>query len=199
LPEGANFGSLIHNDYRIKPDAEQERRAAVEAAHKAGKEIQYRRRADGPDWKPCSFPLWNWTHCDYRVAPVDPLAEIKSAFKAGKPVQAKHPGGQWHDISNRVFNGFDACTRQGSIFRLKPEPTLRPWTADEVPVGAVLRRKDDNRSRGLILGVNLRGVATTTTVVNELSRRSFQSLLDCAEHSLDGGKTWGPCGVEVTA
>jgi hypothetical protein len=198
LPEGANFGSLIHNDYRIKPDAEQERRAAVEAAHAKGAKIEFRRREDGAAWMNCSLPLWNWTHCDYRVAPVDPLAEIKAAHAAGKRVQAKHPGGTWHDVINPAYGAFDLHAKEGTLFRLRPEPTLRPWTADEVPVGAVLRdTKHENQKldRWLIVGCVLGKV-----IVCAGGEHSFDDLLkDDWEVSVDGGKTWGPCGVEVTS
>jgi hypothetical protein len=65
-------------------------------------------------------------------------------------------------------------------YRIKPTATLRPWTADEVPLGAWVRMKNLNMTRSMIVSVaafNL-GIA-------------FKEY----EHSIDGGKTWLPCGV----
>jgi hypothetical protein len=67
-----------------------------------------------------------------------------------------------------------------SAYRIKPTPVLRPWTADEVPLGAQMRRKTD-RHRFLI-----------GSVANDGSRKEW---LEHNEHSTDGGKTWHPCGV----
>lgn len=68
-------------------------------------------------------------------------------------------------------------------YQIKPTPVLRPWTADEVPLGAQVRSKSyhpDHRS-------------LITTSGNPMHR---EGLLNGYEHSLDGGKTWKPCGVE---
>lgn len=68
-------------------------------------------------------------------------------------------------------------------YRVKPEPKLRPWTEDEVPLGAQLRYKGDT-SRSLL------GITATDEIRKEwLAER---------EYSIDGGKTWLPCGVEET-
>lgn len=76
----------------------------------------------------------------------------------------------------------------GCDYRIKP--TLRPWTADEVPLGAWMRYKGNRQSiRILIVGNMERGLAGYNT------HWPYQSLLDEMEHSTDGGKTWLPCGV----
>jgi hypothetical protein len=61
-----------------------------------------------------------------------------------------------------------------------PDPTYRPWTADEVPLGAWMMRKKD-RHRFLI-----------GSVANDGSRKEW---LEQNEHSTDKGVTWLPCGV----
>ena len=66
-------------------------------------------------------------------------------------------------------------------YRIKPTPTLRPWTADEVPLGAWMRRGTDPKFRWLILNVG-----------NDDMRMDFYLK---NEHSTDLGKTWLPCGV----
>lgn len=67
-------------------------------------------------------------------------------------------------------------------YRIKPTKTLRPWTADEVPLGAWMRSKESNEPRFLI-----------TQTRDQYYRIQLMSEY---EHSLDGGKTWLPCGVE---
>jgi hypothetical protein len=72
------------------------------------------------------------------------------------------------------------------IYRIKPTPTFRPWTADEVPLGGQLRSKSyhpDHRSM-------------ITTSGNTILREGW---LNEYEHSTDGGKTWHPCGVTEEA
>jgi hypothetical protein len=62
-----------------------------------------------------------------------------------------------------------------------PDPTYRPWTADEVPLGAWMRFKLTPSKRHLIGSVS-----------EQVDRELW---LNQREHSTDGGKTWLPCGV----
>jgi hypothetical protein len=66
-------------------------------------------------------------------------------------------------------------------YRIKPTPTFRPWTADEVPLGAWMRMKSDREYRFLIS--------------NTESFSGREHWLKDFEHSIDGGKTWKECGV----
>ena len=66
-------------------------------------------------------------------------------------------------------------------YRIKPTATLRPWTADEVPLGAVVRYKTDPQRRFLLVNVE-----------NELGRLE---LLEKCEVSAGCGFKWLPCGV----
>lgn len=61
-----------------------------------------------------------------------------------------------------------------------PDPTYRPWTADEVPLGAWVRMKNMNNTRSMIVSA---------------SALNLEMLFQTYEHSTDGGKTWLPCGV----
>lgn len=80
-----------------------------------------------------------------------------------------------------------------TIIRRKPAPKWRAWKAEEVPVGALTRTRKDvnpnNPSRQIIDGEN--------GVVAFLCGCPYQmeALLRNREHSIDGGKTWHPCGV----
>ena len=65
-------------------------------------------------------------------------------------------------------------------YRIKPTATLRPWTADEVPLGAWMRSK----------GLEGRCIIVATETSDD---RAY--WLNAREHSTDGGKTWLPCGV----
>lgn len=66
-------------------------------------------------------------------------------------------------------------------YRIKPTAKLRPWTADEVPVGGQIRSKANTDYRMLIDRTANHGVR--------------EDWLKSYEHSTDGGKTWLPCGV----
>jgi len=66
-------------------------------------------------------------------------------------------------------------------YQIKPTPVLRPWTEDEVPLGAWMRFKIFPSTRLIISDVNW--------------SINFKQWLEEREHSLDGGKTWLPCGV----
>jgi hypothetical protein len=65
-------------------------------------------------------------------------------------------------------------------YRIKPTPTFRPWTSDEVPLGSIMRTK----------GLEGRCIIIDTETSDD---RSY--WLNAREHSTDGGKTWHPCGV----
>jgi hypothetical protein len=66
------------------------------------------------------------------------------------------------------------------MYHIKPTAKLRPWTADEVPLGSIMRTK----------GLEGRCIIIDTETSDD---RSY--WLNAREHSTDGGKTWLPCGV----
>ena len=66
-------------------------------------------------------------------------------------------------------------------YRIKPTPVLRPWTADEVPLGAWMRFKRNPQDRVLLGWVSVQA--------------DRDMWLHEREYSTDGGKTWLPCGV----
>ena len=98
---------------------------------------------------------------------------VMQAYVDGKEVESMYDG-KWAIIYVPRWNWDD------TKYRIKPTATLRPWTADEVPLGAWVRMKNLNMTRSMIVSVaafNL-GIA-------------FKEY----EHSIDGGKNWLPCGV----
>jgi len=119
--------------------------------------------------------------------------KYSTEFKAwvdGKDVQFKNRAGEWESIKYWNFQDFP-----NTEVRIKPEAKLRPWTADEVPVGAQIAWNKRYSERSLIIGIAIEGIQHFG-----YSKCTNQSLRDClenAEHSTDNGKTWKPCGVLI--
>jgi hypothetical protein len=99
---------------------------------------------------------------------------IMQAFVDGKEVESMSDG-KWGSRTNPSWNWTNY------FYRIKPTPTFRPWTADEVPLGAQMRKKQYVSRRGVVIDTG-----------DEICR---QAWLEYSEHSTDGGKTWHPCGV----
>lgn len=104
-----------------------------------------------------------------------------------------HGGTYERSILELVFEYGPECVR------IKQEPKLRPWRADEVPVGALIRFAKNSSINGkyLILASDTSGIVycnTSDISTPSLIKGKYSSLVDY-EHSLDHGKTWQPCGV----
>ena len=94
------------------------------------------------------------------------VSEVLSQFVTS-PKATDNPSWNWYNDT--------------SVYRIKPTATLRPWTADEVPLGAWMRKKQAVPHRWVVIETG-----------DELWR---QDWCKNHEHSTDGGKTWHPCGV----
>lgn len=86
-----------------------------------------------------------------------------------------------------------------SYYRIRPEPKLRPWQPEEVPVGCLL--KDDSIEYGSnSVSVLLCRRGAWIHYINHENAKFESCLLGEAlrrfTHSTDHGKTWLPCGVE---
>jgi len=104
-------------------------------------------------------------------------AAVMLAWADGKEVESRlHGKIEW------LPNDSPTWDWAWNDYRIKPAKTLRPWTADEVPLGAWMRSKRNPQDRMLIHWVS--------------SQCDREMWLDKNEHSTDGGKTWLPCGVE---
>lgn len=101
---------------------------------------------------------------------------VMQAFVDGKEVEARKllAGSDWTPA------GLPSWDWLCSTYRIKPTTKLRPWTADEVPLGAWMRTK----------GLEGRCIIVATEHSDD---RSY--WLNAREHSTDGGVTWKPCGV----
>jgi hypothetical protein len=102
--------------------------------------------------------------------------KVMQAFVDGKTVECKFYTTGWSEMIEPAWN-FQKCE-----YRIKPTTKLRPWTADEVPLGAMIRFKQAPYDRHLLGWVSVQA--------------DRELWLQEREHSLDGGKTWLPCGVE---
>jgi hypothetical protein len=99
---------------------------------------------------------------------------VMQAFVEGKDVESMYEG-KWVKIYVPRWNWDD------TKYRIKPTATLRPWTADEVPLGMQARNREYPKTRWLI--------DRTSSTENR------KDWCEKYEHSTDGGKNWLPCGV----
>jgi hypothetical protein len=108
---------------------------------------------------------------------------VMQAFVDGKEVEQKNNHHLtnalplWNPAPSPAWNWGDDIKN----YRIKPTATLRPWTADEVPLGAQVRKQSDPTSRWLI--------------GNTGSHNDRLKYVETHEHSIDKGVTWLPCGV----
>jgi hypothetical protein len=101
--------------------------------------------------------------------------KVMQAFVDGKELEGMYDDdGKWASVTVPRWGWDD------TQYRIKPTPTLRPWTADEVPLGSIMRTK----------GLEGRCIIIDTETSDD---RSY--WLNAREHSTDGGKNWHPCGV----
>ena len=100
---------------------------------------------------------------------------VMQAYVDGNEVEFKWGSMDWNSTDKPEWNwsAYD--------YRIKPTAKLRPWTADEVPLGAWIRFKDKPQDRHLLGWVS--------------GQADRDMWLDEREHSIDNGKTWLPCGV----
>jgi hypothetical protein len=101
---------------------------------------------------------------------------VMQAFVDGRPIEcAEVHKLNWGETLSPVWNW------NNFTYRIKPASKLRPWNADEVPLGAWIRLKNLNKTRSMIVSV---------------AAFNLEIAFNEYEHSTDGGKTWKPCGVE---
>lgn len=103
-----------------------------------------------------------------------------------------HSSFGWESLEGKA--DFDWNNDRYRIKPEKPESKLRPWREDEVPLGAWLRainKSDVGDFEALLLRERDARYAYASG-----KGTTFQDCLDNYEHSIDGGKTWKPCGVE---
>jgi hypothetical protein len=100
--------------------------------------------------------------------------KVMQAYVEGKEVEVLFAG-NWQTTNVPSWSWSE------TTYRIKPTATLRPWTADEVPLGAQARNREHPKTRWLI-----------DRTSSEENRKDW---CEKYEHSTDGGVTWKPCGV----
>jgi hypothetical protein len=123
------------------------------------------------------------------------LAEGKTIEWREKAKSTGIPATKWEPLLAGVAEWFvedDLIRRE---FRIKPEVKLRAWKASEVPVGAIIR---SGKLRSLITAVDeAEGIVYGGYKPHEMRPLRVSELFDsCYEYSIDGGKTFAPCGVK---
>jgi hypothetical protein len=116
---------------------------------------------------------------------VKAMLPIMTAYAEGKEIQIKFSSGSnltWHVCEDPGF------TDSPSYYRIKPEPKLRAWKINEVPIGALIRQKLFPSNVTIIAGTWKGCVKLGIYQAGDLN------LGDC-EYSTDGGKNWSACGV----
>ena len=114
------------------------------------------------------------------------------AFADGKPVQFNYKNQGWTNF-NSSLPGFLSVE---TLWCPAPTPRLRPWKdGSEVPKQAIYREKGWMEGCwSLILGVSSAGIWVPFN--SRVVTVGFNNALEHGEYSLDGGKTWAPCGVQ---
>lgn len=111
-----------------------------------------------------------------------------TAFADGKVVQWKGDIG-WKDAPDPTWAPLFE-------YRIKPEPVLRPWKPEEVPVGCLLKEE----GRIYLLTHTKKSDPTALMCAPDGTENGRGWYADTAHlgglmHSTDFGKTWHPCGV----
>ena len=113
---------------------------------------------------------------------------VMQAFASGRYIESK--GKQ---STNWQEDHFPSWNWEEYDYRVKAEEKWRAFKEGEAPIGAILKRKGAN-TYWLITYVSQHESKIGTA--GQL--QNLEILFDECDMSLDGGKTWQPCGVKVT-
>ena len=128
--------------------------------------------------------------------------EVMQAFESGEKAEYRSRfSAIWNDITAPDWDwaNYD--------YRVKPSPKLRAWKPEEVPVGALIRRRHLPKIVAVILAVHIdESLGSYCGILSNPNAVSSEFVTDWftyhgghsgdrVEHSTDHGKTWLPCGV----
>lgn len=131
-------------------------------------------------------------------------AEVMLAYARGEEIQHKiinHTDCDWLLVTRHIpidFSSFE--------FRIKPQPKqYRPWRLEEVPVNLAIKHKNGDGAY-IPTCIDSRGLAIhykpTSNSGDNYAFESFlinyQQLKNFYSYTTDNGKTWNPCGIEIT-
>lgn len=121
-------------------------------------------------------------------------ALVMQAFAAGYTIESKSK-----ESNNWQEDHFPSWNWEEYDYRVKAKKKWRPWKAEEVPVGAVLKLKAGYKNRYTISGLwedNRQEKIIQLGPPCVEGPMTPKKALEHWLHSLDFGKTWQPCGVE---
>jgi len=121
------------------------------------------------------------------------LLPVLTAFADGKAIQFRIKSHHdWEDGDDMEFD------RGVENYRIKPEPKLRAWKPEEVPVGKMIRNLHwvhGSWGPSAILSSSPRGIQFLDQTKDKTPTLfSLDWVRDNCKWSEDG-KTWLPCGV----
>lgn len=123
----------------------------------------------------------------------DEIIAVITAHKNGAEIESRSKTTRCYDSSWWVPDPAPSWSFRDRDYRVKPQPKLRPWKPEEVPVGAQIR---NNMKTWVALIIGRNSTSVVTPVFNSYPDcGSFEEALKKYEHSTDGGVTWKPCGV----
>jgi len=119
---------------------------------------------------------------------------VEPVTKSGaKVLVAVQVDDTWHGLT--LLHGIVNTCSAG--LRLKPKPkTTRPWTPDEVPVGAVVKCKANGVKAVILSSDNSAGVWIAGAGWNTYRKLHDNYLLELTRPSGSTPGSYGVCGVE---
>lgn len=121
---------------------------------------------------------------------IEKYIPMLSAYANGSNIEYKDTLGKWKCVDFFNFQDY-AETHE---LRIKPEPRLRPWKEEEVPVGAIIRGVTSGSTASTILSTS-KGKLYFTDGRGEITWNFLDAGMMGSEYSTDFGKTWQSCGI----
>ena len=123
---------------------------------------------------------------------------MKTAQEMAAVMMTWKPGQKWQVKPRRSFctDGWTTLAHEPTWkwdsfdYRQKPEPKLRAWKPEEVPLGAWFRYEGNPECWCVIFSRD------ETAIRTPFNRYTFREALEGTyKHSTDNGVTWHPCGI----
>lgn len=124
---------------------------------------------------------------------------IITAFAEGKIIEIKTDG-EWEAIIGEIkFNA------NPELYRIKPEPKMRPWKLEEIPIGAIARRKTckdlGERIAQVIIAADITNITENIpcAIMHFETKNQVitENLLTHWEWKYAHETRWNPCGIVI--
>ena len=125
------------------------------------------------------------------------LAGLYMAIAEGRTLQylfgtTVEGAGSWCDVACLSVNDILYIASTQIKIRIKPEPQLVPWTELDVPIGGIIRSKENHDLRGMIVGVSM-GMLRIAVIPDEPLARTTSLHEWKWPHEPDSA--WKACGI----